>query len=148
MGLAGCSELREAVPSIGDRRRFADRGDHNFWAASAIQPLDVGIEPHKHAVRARVGPQHAGLRGPGDPALTGPAPAARGPRQARRERLTATRREVRPHLCDAYEDAPCDAYRDAPCDAYGDTVGAAGRGRAAPAQMRSGPRPVGHRMAD
>ncbi|GHF48946.1 hypothetical protein GCM10018783_17880 [Streptomyces griseosporeus] len=42
----------EAGTSIGDRWRSGDRGDHNFWAAVAIQPLDVGIGSYMHATRA------------------------------------------------------------------------------------------------
>src|SRR5690606_38189229 len=38
--------------SIGDLRGSEDPGDHNFWAAGAIQPLDVGIGSYIHAVHA------------------------------------------------------------------------------------------------
>ncbi|GAA2388071.1 hypothetical protein GCM10010378_31470 [Streptomyces viridochromogenes] len=59
--LAGPHEPREAAPSIGDLRASEDRGRHNFWAAAAIQPLDVGVGPYIHAI-ARVVPE-AGARG-------------------------------------------------------------------------------------
>lgn len=57
----------EAAPSIGDGRDSGDPGDHNFWAAAAIQPLDVVIGLHKHAVRAcrtRIGMCHTTVPSP------------------------------------------------------------------------------------
>ena len=47
--------LLRVVETIGERRRPGDPGDHNFWAAVAIQALDVGIGS-KNTPYARVAP--------------------------------------------------------------------------------------------
>lgn len=39
----------EAAPSIGQFGFGSDPRDHNFWAAVAIQPLDVGIGSYGRA---------------------------------------------------------------------------------------------------
>nr|BFD82261.1 hypothetical protein StreXyl84_16620 [Streptomyces sp. Xyl84] len=52
----------EAAPSIGDAGRTEDPGEHNLWAAVAIQPLDVGIGwyvPRRARVSRKDGPRPA-----------------------------------------------------------------------------------------
>ena len=41
--IAGGACVKELDISISELRGLGDRGDHNFWAPAAIQPLDVGI---------------------------------------------------------------------------------------------------------
>lgn len=48
----------EAVPSIGQSPALDGPGDHNFWAAVVIRPLNVGISSCR-----QVGPRVAGRRG-------------------------------------------------------------------------------------
>ncbi|GGV15469.1 hypothetical protein GCM10010260_63280 [Streptomyces filipinensis] len=80
--LTGPHGPREAALSIGDRGAVSDRGDHNLWAAVAIQPLDVGIGSYTEA-DSRVAPEG---------------------RWTSRTQVTAGTRGAEPYHCDAYGD--------------------------------------------